>query len=125
MLNFIQNMRGEDWPADIGRNHDKYLDRPLSIRMRATAPQGEKGTALRGVTVFLDTSPGLRRLSVREQRHASVQSLRRPRCQSNAGPHDESCHRGNARTLVRRRGAVSGLTCSIRAERPVIQSPAR
>jgi len=26
MLNFIRDMRGEDWPADIGRNHDKHLE---------------------------------------------------------------------------------------------------
>jgi len=26
MLNFIQKHACEDWPAESGRNHDKYLD---------------------------------------------------------------------------------------------------
>ncbi len=26
MLEFMRDMRGSDWPADIGRNHDKYLE---------------------------------------------------------------------------------------------------
>ena len=26
MLTFVREMRGSDWPADIGRNHDKYLE---------------------------------------------------------------------------------------------------
>lgn len=26
MLKFVKDMRGEGWPADIGRNHDKYLE---------------------------------------------------------------------------------------------------
>ena len=26
MLKFMRDMRGDDWPADIARNHDKYLD---------------------------------------------------------------------------------------------------
>jgi hypothetical protein len=25
MLKFIEDLRGADWPADLGRNHDKYL----------------------------------------------------------------------------------------------------
>jgi hypothetical protein len=26
MLKFMRDMAGADWPADIGRNHDKYLE---------------------------------------------------------------------------------------------------
>jgi hypothetical protein len=26
MLEFMRDMRGSDWPADIGRNHDRYLE---------------------------------------------------------------------------------------------------
>jgi hypothetical protein len=26
LLGFMNDMRGADWPADVGRNHDKYLD---------------------------------------------------------------------------------------------------
>ena len=26
MLRFIQSMQGDDWPADIGREHDRYLE---------------------------------------------------------------------------------------------------
>jgi hypothetical protein len=26
MLKFMQDMRGNDWPADIGRNHDQHLE---------------------------------------------------------------------------------------------------
>ena len=25
MLRFLESMRGEDWPADIAREHDRYL----------------------------------------------------------------------------------------------------
>ena len=39
MLKFIQDMRGGDWPADIGRNHDKYLEEAYLDRHDAPAPR--------------------------------------------------------------------------------------
>ena len=26
MLRFMERLRGEDWPTDIGRHHDRYLE---------------------------------------------------------------------------------------------------
>ena len=44
MLKFVKDMRGEDWPADIGRNHDKYLEEAYLDRHETIEPRKKRKT---------------------------------------------------------------------------------